>query len=182
MRYFENEFHYLEANRRLILVTGHRREQFGQPFEDMCMALKHLASSHAVEIVYPVHLNPNVSELVSRVLGDTHHIHLLNPVGYPMFLWLMQKSYLILTDSGGVQEEAPTLGKPVVVMRDTTERTESLEAGVSLLTGMSTQAIVHAVERLLHDEQYYQSMARKVDLYGDGATRHRIVDILRDRA
>lgn len=116
------------------------------------------------------------------MLGDISNIHLLEPVEYPKFFWLMQKSYLILTDSGGVQEEASTLGKPVVVMRDTTERPESLEAGVSLLAGTSTQAVVRAVERLLNDEELYQSMARKLDLYGDGATRHRVVDILTRRS
>ncbi len=115
------------------------------------------------------------------MLGDIRNIHLLEPVDYPMFLWLMQKSYLILTDSGGVQEEAPTLGKPVVVMRDTTERPESLEAGVSVLSGTSTQGVVRAVEQLLDHEERYQSMARKIDLYGDGGTRYRIVDILRRR-
>ncbi|ETW99301.1 MAG: UDP-N-acetylglucosamine 2-epimerase [Candidatus Entotheonella factor] len=179
---FQNAFQYLESDKRLILVTGHRRESFGQPFEDICKALKHLAQSHEVEIVYPVHLNPNVTELVHRMLGDTCNIRLLEPVEYPMFLWLMQKSYLILTDSGGVQEEAPAWGKPVVVMRETTERTESLEAGVSVLAGTSTQAIVEAVERLLDDEQHYQAMARQIDLYGDGATRYRIADILMRRA
>jgi len=165
----------VDWGKRVLLVTGHRRESFGAPFEQICEALRDLALAEDVEIIYPVHLNPNVQRPVYKVLGGLKNVHLLDPVDYPMLIWLAQQSFLIITDSGGIQEEAPSLGKPVVVMRDVTERTESLEAGVAVLVGTSRTAIVETVARLLHDREYYQTMARVLHLYGDGKAAQQIV-------
>ncbi|MES9899843.1 MAG: UDP-N-acetylglucosamine 2-epimerase (non-hydrolyzing) [Sedimenticola sp.] len=163
---------------RFILVTGHRRESFGSGFENICSALVTLATRHPeVDIVYPVHLNPNVQEPVQRLLGEYDNIHLIEPQGYATFVALMNQSYLILTDSGGVQEEAPSLGKPVLVMRDKTERTEGLTGGVRLV-GTYSEAIIAETEQLLSDDDHYQAMATAKNPYGDGTAAHRIVDIL----
>jgi UDP-N-acetylglucosamine 2-epimerase (non-hydrolysing) len=164
---------------KVILITGHRRESFGKPFEDICLAIREIASKFKdVELIYPVHLNPNVREPVNRILGNVENVHLIDPVPYPYMIWLMKRSYLVLTDSGGIQEEAPSLGKPVLVMRNVTERTEGLEAGTSKLVGTSKERIVHEVEKLLMDEGEYQKMARAVNPYGDGRSSERIVDIM----
>ena len=168
----------IDWEKRVLLVTGHRRESFGAPFGQICEALRDVALAEDVEIIYPVHLNPNVQRPVHHLLGQLKNVHLLEPVEYPMMIWLAQQSFLIITDSGGIQEEAPSLGKPVVVMRDVTERGESLEAGVAVLVGTSRKIIVETVSRLLHDREYYQSMARVLHLYGDGTAARRIVDCL----
>ncbi len=173
-------FSYLDGSKRLIVVTGHRRENFGAGFEGICAALKEIAQAHPdVQIVYPVHLNPNVREPVMRVLDGIGNIVLDEPLEYLEFVYLMKRAYLVLTDSGGVQEEAPSLGKPVLVMRDTTERPEAVEAGTVRLVGTDSQRIVWAVERLLSNHSEYQKMSRAHNPYGDGQACARIVSVLR---
>jgi UDP-N-acetylglucosamine 2-epimerase (non-hydrolysing) len=168
------------AGRRIILVTGHRRENFGAGFESICHALKQLVSVFTdVEIVYPVHLNPNVQEPVTRILGNIQRVHLIDPQEYLPFVYLMERSYLILTDSGGVQEEAPSLGKPVLVMRDTTERPEAVDAGTVKLVGTDYDSIVKNVSILLNNEHEYIRMAQALNPYGDGNASSRIVSVLK---
>jgi len=165
--------------KRRILVTGHRRESFGAGFDRICQALKKLAGRGDVDIVYPVHLNPNVREPVDRILSDVEDVHLIEPLGYLPFIRLMSQSHLIITDSGGVQEEAPSFGIPVLVMRDTTERPEAVEAGTVKLVGSDDRAIVNEVSRLLDGSEAYEAMARAINPYGDGLAAGRIVDTLR---
>jgi len=171
-------FSFLDRQKKLILVTGHRRENFGSRFEDICNALALLAEKNAVQIVYPVHLNPNVQEPVNRILGGHDNIFLLEPQDYLPFVYLMEQSYLIITDSGGVQEEAPSLGKPVLVMRDTTERPEAVDAGTVRLVGADTERIVVEAEKLLHDADEYEKMALIHNPYGDGYATGRIVEVI----
>jgi len=162
---------------RMILVTGHRRESFGEGFEQICRGLKRIALAHPqVQIVYPVHLNPNVREPVSQLLAGVGNIHLMEPLGYLPFVKLMDMSHFILTDSGGVQEEAPALGKPVLVMRQVTERPEAVEAGVVRLVGADQERIFQAADLLLRDQGGYKKMARGVSPYGDGRAAGRIAD------
>lgn len=161
-----------------VLVTGHRRESFGEPFEDLCKAIREVAHAEDVQFVYPMHLNPNVRRPVEGILGGLDKVHLGEPVGYPEFVFLAQHCRFILTDSGGIQEEAAALGKPVLVMREVTERSESVDAGVSRLVGTNRAAIVEWTLRLLHDEGTYRQMARRVDVYGDGKASERIADAL----
>lgn len=175
----ERRFAMLNRQKRLILVTGHRRENFGEGFEHICQALKAIVEQHPdVEIVYPVHLNPNVQEPVHRVLRDMEAVHLIEPLDYLPFVYLMNRAYLIITDSGGVQEEAPSLGKPVLVMRDTTERPEAVDAGTVMLVGTDRQRIVFEASRLLSDLGAYSSMSLAHNPYGDGKAVERIVDFL----
>lgn len=164
---------------RRILVTGHRRESFGAGFERICRALRTLAERGDVDIVYPVHLNPNVREPVERILAGAPRIHLIEPLDYLPFVRLMSQSDLIITDSGGVQEEAPSFGIPVLVMRDTTERPEAVEAGTVLLVGSDDRVIVAEATRLLDDRNAYDAMARAINPYGDGRAAARILDALR---
>lgn len=165
--------------KKIILVTGHRRENFGDGFLNICKALKAIADHNAdVQIIYPVHLNPNVQKPVFDLLTDTPNINLINPLAYESFLWLMNSSYLIITDSGGVQEEAPSLGKPVLVMRDTTERPEAVEAGTVLLVGTDANRIVSETQRLLDDKNAYLQMSELHNPYGDGSASQRIVDFI----
>ncbi|KAA0970389.1 UDP-N-acetylglucosamine 2-epimerase (non-hydrolyzing) [Aureimonas fodinaquatilis] len=175
-------FAAIDASKRMILVTGHRRESFGNGFEQICHALAQIADRGDVEIVYPVHLNPNVREPVQRILADRRSIHLIEPQAYLEFVYLMTRAHLILTDSGGVQEEAPSLGKPVLVMREVTERPEAVEAGTVELVGANRAQIVKAVERLLDDEERYSAFSRAHNPYGDGAAARRIVGYLEDCA
>ncbi|QCJ71716.1 UDP-N-acetylglucosamine 2-epimerase (non-hydrolyzing) [Providencia heimbachae] len=171
---------FLDANKKMILVTGHRRESFGGGFERICHALAEIAQEHPdVQVVYPVHLNPNVSEPVKRILHDIDNIILISPQEYLPFVYLMNHAYLILTDSGGIQEEAPSLGKPVLVMRDTTERPEAVDAGTVRLVGTNTQKIVEEVNRLLTDDAEYHEMSRAHNPYGDGHSCQRILDALK---
>jgi UDP-N-acetylglucosamine 2-epimerase (non-hydrolysing) len=171
---------FLQRNKKLILVTGHRRESFGSGFENICHALAQIAAQHPdVQIVYPVHLNPNVSEPVNRILGHIDNIMLIDPQDYLPFVWLMHHSYLILTDSGGIQEEAPSLGKPVLVMRNTTERPEAVEAGTVRLVGTDRQTIVAQVTRLLKDNEAYLAMSHAHNPYGDGRACERIITALK---
>jgi UDP-N-acetylglucosamine 2-epimerase (non-hydrolysing) len=164
---------------RLILVTAHRRESFGPDFESICQALRQIVINNPdVRLIYPVHLNPNVQEPVHRILGDVDRIHLIQPLPYPDTAHLMARSTLVITDSGGIQEEAPALGKPVLVMRRTTERPEAVDAGTAKLVGTETEAIVTAAETLLHDPQAYAAMANAVSPYGDGHAAERIMEFL----
>ena len=171
-------FKKINFNNKVILVTGHRRENFGQGFENICKALLEIAKDNTVEIVYPVHLNPNVQKPVYEILGTTKNIHLIAPLDYPNFVWLMSKSYFIITDSGGVQEEAPTLGKPVLVTRDTTERPEAVLAGTVLLIGTNAAKIVSESHALLNDLDYYHKMQQAHNPYGDGQACKRICEFL----
>lgn len=175
---FSERFEGIDLDRRLVLVTGHRRENFGGGFERICEALAELSRTPDVEIVYPVHLNPNVQEPVHRILGSLPNVHLIAPQEYLPFLFLMDRAHLIITDSGGIQEEAPSLGKPVLVMRDTTERPEAVEAGTVRLVGTDTKVIVDAARTLLEDEDEYRSMSFAHNPYGDGAASQRIADAL----
>lgn len=169
-------FPFLDKSKKLILVTGHRRENHGEGFERICKALATLAQRDDVQIVYPVHLNPNVQEPVNRNLKGLNNVHLIEPQDYLPFVYLMKQSYLILTDSGGIQEEAPTLGKPVLCMRDTTERPAAVKAGTVRLVGTSDEVIVSETVRLLDDELAYKMMSHANNPYGDGKTSQRIVE------
>jgi UDP-N-acetylglucosamine 2-epimerase (non-hydrolysing) len=168
-------FPFLNAAKRLILVTGHRRENFGAGFESICHALRDIAAEPEIQVVYPVHMNPQVQAPVQRILGNTANVHLIEPQDYLPFVYLMKRSHLILTDSGGIQEEAPSLGKPVLVMRDTTERPEAVAAGTVRLVGVDQGRIVNETRRLLHDEAAYQQMAFAHNPYGDGLACQRIL-------
>lgn len=168
-------------DKKFVLVTGHRRENFGQGFENICEALKQLAITYPdVHFVYPVHLNPNVQKPVRQLLAGLNNVHLIKPLGYEPFVHLMQQCYLVLTDSGGVQEEAPGLGKPVLVMRDTTERPEAVDAGTVKLVGTDVTMIVKEVSSLISNEQAYAVMSRAHNPYGDGRACALIVDFLVD--
>lgn len=165
---------------RLVLVTAHRRENFGEPLAGICAAIRHLHDQHPdLEFVYPVHPNPNVREPVHRLLGGLDRVHLIAPADYSMLVMLMKHSHFVLTDSGGIQEEAPALAKPVLVMRDETERPEAVEAGVAVLVGADTTRIVAAAERLLADPDYYEQLARGGSPYGDGRAAQRIAEACR---
>lgn len=169
----------LDSDKRLILVTGHRRENHGQGFINICNALKKIALENPdVQIIYPVHLNPKVQKPVYELLEGVDNIKLIAPLSYPSFVWLMSQSFLIITDSGGVQEEAPSLGKPVLVMRDTTERPEAVEAGTVLLVGTDTNKIVTEANRLLNDNDSYTKMSKLHNPYGDGLACQRIIEFI----
>jgi UDP-N-acetylglucosamine 2-epimerase (non-hydrolysing) len=171
----------IDPNKKIILVTGHRRENFGRGFIDLCEGIKKIAIDHGdVQIIYPVHLNPNVQRPVNDILSGFSNIKLIEPLDYPAFIYLMRKSYLILTDSGGVQEEAPSLGKPVLVMRNTTERPEAVEAGTVRLVGTDTKKITDEVNRLLENKSQYQSMSQRKNPYGDGLASHKITSFLKN--
>lgn len=172
------QFDFVDPNKKLILVTGHRRESFGEGFENICLALSRLAELTNIQIVYPVHLNPNVQEPVKRLLAHLPNVFLLEPQEYLPFVYLMNASYLILTDSGGIQEEAPSLGKPVLVMRDTTERPEAVSAGTVKLVGTNVDAIVQATSKLINDSEAYTEMSFAHNPYGDGKACKKIADIV----
>lgn len=175
----DNQYSFLDSEKRLILVTGHRRESFGDGFENICEALRAIATMHPdVEILYPVHLNPNVQEPVNRLLKNVSNIHLIEPQDYLPFVYLMVRSYIILTDSGGIQEEAPSLGRPVLVMRDTTERPEAVDAGTVKLVGTNTQAIIQETSILLNDRNSYRAMSYAHNPYGNGKACSSIVEVL----
>ncbi len=177
---FRRKFTFLNETRRMILITGHRRESFGKPFENICNAIHRLAvKNKSVDFIYPVHLNPNVQEPVNRILTGLPNVHLIAPMDYPEFIWMMNRAYLILTDSGGLQEEAPSLGKPVLVMRNVTERKEGVDAGTAKLVGTDEEVIVNEMQMLLDDSIYYEGMAKAVNPYGDGKACDRIVEIVR---
>jgi len=175
----EELFAFIDPAKRLILVTGHRRENFGAGFDNICQALVDIAQRDDVQIVYPVHLNPSVQEPVRRILANVPNVNLLPPLDYLSFVYLMDRCALVITDSGGVQEEAPTLGKPVLLMRNVTERPEAVEAGTVNLVGVDPAAIVHETCRLLDDSSVYEAMSHAHNPYGDGKAAHRICNILK---
>lgn len=178
---FAQQFDFLDASKKLILVTGHRRENFGQGFEDICLALANIAQKNPeVQIVYPVHLNPNVQKPVNELLSGIDNIKLIEPQDYLPFVYLMNKSYLILTDSGGIQEEAPSLGKPVLVMRDTTERPEAVSAGTVKLVGTNPVVIEDSVMELLENQDLYKKMTEAHNPYGDGSACQQIINFLKN--
>ena len=175
----EAQFKFLDGNKRLVLITGHRRESFGGGFERICKAIAQLAKAFPeVEFVYPMHLNPNVREPVNRLLANLNNVFLIEPLNYLPFVYLMNKAYVLLTDSGGIQEEAPSLGKPVLVMRDTTERPEAVDAGTVKLVGTSVETIVTELMLLLSNEAAYKAMSFAHNPYGDGQACKRICDVL----
>ena len=175
-----NSQYKMNDSKKLILVTGHRRENFGQGFINICEALKTLAlNNQDIDIVYPVHLNPNVQKPVKEILSDVSNVYLIEPLQYEQFIYMMSQSYFIITDSGGVQEEAPSLGKPVLVMRDTTERPEALEAGTVKLVGTDMQVIIDEAQKLLDDDKAYEKMSKAHNPYGDGKACERIVDFIK---
>lgn len=168
-----------DQSRKLILITGHRRENFGQGFLDLCHAIKEIASKHPDwDLLYPVHLNPNVQKPVYEILDGLDNIYLIDPQDYAPFVWLMDKSDLILTDSGGIQEEGPSLGKPVLVMRDVTERPEAVDAGTVSLVGTNKDRIIKEVEKLLTDDKFYQAMSKSHNPYGDGKAVEKIINVI----
>jgi UDP-N-acetylglucosamine 2-epimerase (non-hydrolysing) len=174
----QRRFPFLSPDKRLLLVTGHRRENFGGGFERICKALARIAERDDVQVVYPVHLNPNVQEPVRRHLSGHDNVHLIEPQDYLPFVYLMQQAYIILTDSGGVQEEAPSLGKPVLVMRDTTERPEAVDAGTVRLVGTDDERIVAEFMRLMEHQEEYARMSETHNPYGDGKACTRIAEII----
>ncbi|BCR06690.1 UDP-N-acetyl glucosamine 2-epimerase [Desulfuromonas versatilis] len=179
-RQMDERFAFLDSTKRMVLVTGHRRENFGEGFEQICSALKEIAKKHDdVEILYPVHMNPQVQGPVKRILGKVPRVHLIEPQGYLPFVYLMNRSHLIITDSGGVQEEAPSLGKPVLVMRETTERPEAVSAGTVKLVGTTAERIRTEASLLLGDIHAYQAMSLAHNPYGDGKAAARIVNALK---
>jgi UDP-N-acetylglucosamine 2-epimerase (non-hydrolysing) len=171
-------FVFLDRSRRLLLVTGHRRENFGAGFISICSALREIARREDIEIVYPVHLNPNVKGPVHEMLGGLANVHLIEPLDYLPFVHLLSRCYFVLTDSGGIQEEAPALGKPVLVMRDTTERPEAIDAGTARLVGTDSDAIIKAALELLDQSDLYDAMSKAHNPYGDGQASGRILNIL----
>ena len=177
---FINAQYQLNDTKKLILVTGHRRENFGQGFINICEALKTLALHNPdVDIVYPVHLNPNVQQPVKEILANVGNVYLIDPLQYESFIYMMSQAYFIITDSGGVQEEAPSLGKPVLVMRDTTERPEAVEAGTVKLVGTNSQTIINEAQKLLDDNKEYEKMSKAHNPYGDGKACERIVNFIK---
>lgn len=186
----QEKYSFIDLNKKLILVTGHRRESLGEGFGNICLALKDIAERFDdIQIVYPVHLNPNVRGTVENLLGRINdagngtekRLFLLNPIDYVSFVYLMDRSYLILTDSGGIQEEGPSLGKPVLVMREVTERPEGIEAGVVRLVGVNKETIVNETVRLLENADEYKNMSERQNPYGDGHAAERIVEIIRTK-
>lgn len=179
-RQMESQFSFLDSKKKLVLVTGHRRENFGTGFENICRALDKISHIDDVEVLYPVHLNPNVQEPVQRILKDNPNIHLIAPVSYLPFVYLMNRASILLTDSGGIQEEAPSLGKPVLVMRDTTERPEAVSAGTVRLVGTSVSSIVDGARTLLTNAAEYTRMSNAANPYGDGTSASQIINFLRE--
>ncbi|CAG2534656.1 UDP-N-acetylglucosamine 2-epimerase (non-hydrolysing) [Maribacter dokdonensis] len=171
----------IDSDKKLILVTGHRRENHGQGFINICEALKEIAITNSdTQIIYPVHLNPNVQKPVYELLDEIENVNLIAPLSYPAFVWLMNQSYLIITDSGGVQEEAPSLGKPVLVMRNTTERPEAVDAGTVILVGTDKSIIVNETKKLLNNQSAYENMSKLHNPYGDGKACKRIVEYIQN--
>ncbi len=177
----KTKFKFIDERKKLILVTGHRRENFGDGFENICKAIKVLASDERLQIVYPVHLNPNVKDTVERILGNIENVNLIDPQDYLPFVYLMKKSHIILTDSGGIQEEGPSLHKPVLVMRNNTERPEAVEAGTVKLVGTNSSEIIESVNDLLKNEVVYNKMCNAKNPYGEGNAAQIILDSILNR-
>lgn len=181
LKSFSDQYKFND-DKKIILVTGHRRENFGEGFTNICEALKKIADkNHDVDIVYPVHLNPNVQKPVKNFLSNSKNIYLIDPLSYENFIYLMSKSYFIITDSGGVQEEAPSLGKPVLVLRNTTERPEAVDAGTVKLVGTNFEAIVNESQKFLDDRKEYKKMSKAHNPYGDGSASKRILNFLKTK-
>jgi len=179
-RYYMDFFEDIDFSKKIILVTCHRRENFGEPFVDICNAILDIVEAHEdVQVVYPVHLNPNIKEVAHRLLLHPH-IKLIAPLKYPHLLWLMNKSHVILTDSGGIQEEGPSMGKPILVLREVTERQEGIDAGTAILVGTDRQDIVAHTHRLLSDSAAYEQMAKAVNPYGDGTAAYKTLAIVKE--
>lgn len=176
----KNSFSFLNKSKKIILVTCHRRENFGQPFKNICLSILKISKNPNVQIVFPVHLNPQINKPAHKILGHEESIFLIPPLDYPEFIWLLNQSNIIVTDSGGVQEEAPSLGKPVVVTREVTERPEGVAAGNAILVGSDTVKIINTVTKLLEDENVYQKMSQSRNPYGDGDSAANIVKILKN--
>jgi len=177
--FYYHHFKTIDFSKRIILVTAHRRESFGEPFEDICSAIKNIADKFEdVEVVYPVHLNPNVQEPVKKFLSGVKNVHLIAPLDYALLIWLMNKSFLVLTDSGGIQEEAPSLGKPVLVMREVTERMEGVKAGTAKLVGTNKEVIFQETAKLLTNPHEYSLMAKASNPYGDGQTSKKVLNYI----
>jgi UDP-N-acetylglucosamine 2-epimerase (non-hydrolysing) len=175
----EKDFAHIDFSKRLILITAHRRESFGEGILNICRALRQIALSHQeIEIVFPVHFNPNIREPAKKNLSGLPNVHLLDPLDYPTLIQMMNKSFLVMTDSGGIQEEAPSLGKPVLVLREVSERMEGVEAGTARIIGTDYNSIIAHVENLLDNEAEYEKMAKAINPYGDGNTSERIVEIV----
>lgn len=173
------KFYFLNKKTKIILITGHRRENFGQGFENICNALKKISTRKDIDIVYPVHLNPSVQEPVFRILKNVKNIHLISPLEYIEFVFLMKHSYIILTDSGGIQEEAPSMGKPVILLRNTTERPEAVTSGSVKLVGTNQDSIIKEVNLLLNDQNEYQRICKVINPYGDGNASMRIIHAIK---
>lgn len=177
---FQQEYPDVDFNKKIVLLTAHRRESFGDPLKQICAAIRRIVTQHPdVHVIYPVHLNPNVRGPVFESLSDHPGVTLTDPVDYPRMIWLLNHSYLVLTDSGGIQEEAPSLGKPVLVLRDVTERQEGVAAGNAILVGTNEQRIVTETEKLLQDKAHYSQMSSATNPYGDGTTSRQIAEILK---
>lgn len=176
----DNRFAPISADKKMILITGHRRENHGDGILNICAAIRHLAGRQDVEMVYPVHPNPNIRDVVAKELGGLSNVHLIQPLDYLSFLYMMRRSFLVMSDSGGVQEEAPSLGKPVLVMRESTERPEALEAGTVRLVGTDTHEIITETELLLDDPEEYRRRCAIANPFGDGTAAERIADILEE--
>lgn len=180
-KYFGNKLRNIIEERDIVLITGHRRENFGKGFQNICQAIENMAKRNkSWDFIYPVHLNPNVSSIVHEKLSGIPNVHLIKPLDYVPFIFLLNNSKIILTDSGGIQEEAPALGKPVLVMRETTERQEGVAAGTVKLVGTNTEQIVSSVEMLINDKELYQKMSLATNPYGDGKTAQRIVKAIKE--
>ncbi|WP_180073933.1 MULTISPECIES: non-hydrolyzing UDP-N-acetylglucosamine 2-epimerase [unclassified Acinetobacter] len=178
---FQEQFHFLNRNKKIIIITGHRRENLDGGLENICAAVKQLSDLYPdIQFVYPVHPNPKVQETVSQILSQQHNIFLIAPLDYLPFVWLMKHSYLILTDSGGIQEEAPSLGIPVLVTRENTERPEALEAGTIQLVGTDKKKIIDTVSLLIQDTNHYKKMSQAVNPYGDGYASEKVVKIIQN--
>lgn len=176
---YASKFSFLAQHKKIILITCHRRESFGKPFRNICNAFSTIAQKYPdIQLVYPVHLNPHIKQVAYELLSNIPNIHLIEPLDYPHLIWLMNRSYLVLTDSGGIQEEAPSLGKPVLVLRDVTERTEGIEAGTARLVGTNSESIVAHVSELIDNFEAYHAMARAINPYGDGTASKQMVEIL----
>lgn len=175
---FKRKFDFIDEGKKLLLVTGHRRENFGKAFENVCRALRDIALSKDIQIIYPVHLNPHIQSCALKILSGIPNVYLIDPLDYESFVYLIGKAYLIVTDSGGIQEEAPALGKPVLVTRETTERPEAVESGTAILVGTDQQKIISQINILLEDQNVYSKMAKAKNPYGDGTASQQICDIL----
>lgn len=181
MTSLDEKFAAVSADKKVILITGHRRENHGEGIRNICAAIRHLAKRQDVELIYPVHPNPNINDVVSKELAGLDNVHLIQPLDYLSFIYMMRRSFMVLSDSGGVQEEAPSLGKPVLCMRESTERPEALEAGTVRLVGVDVRKIIAETEKLLDDSEEYHRRCSIANPFGDGTAAEKIADVLEER-